>query len=195
MVFKQKLPGAVPRPRLSAQELARELNVLVTVVWDALKSVGEFVDSPRKKVIEEPVIKKVYAHLGRTYAPEPTRHFSPWRFRGAGGPPRRAARGRGVHRPVGAPSSYESRDASAGLATTVPMLRMGGRPLSGRSTASRRRSAMRGWPMGSGAGRRSSPETCVLLVWFLLTCTQMSSAGQWRGGFARGSHPTRLYAS
>jgi len=51
MVFKQKLPGAVPRPRLSAQELARELNVLVTVVWDALKSVGEFVDSPRKKVI------------------------------------------------------------------------------------------------------------------------------------------------
>lgn len=115
MVFHKKLPGAAPRPRRSAQELAHELNVHVSVVLDALQTTGEFVTSRRRKEIEEPAVRKVYAHLGRAYTSEPAKGVSPWRFRDTRSPDRTIAPARAHQPQADAASSYESKDTSAGL--------------------------------------------------------------------------------
>lgn len=64
MVFRKKLPGTAVHPRRSAQDLAGELEVELSVVTDALKAIGEWVGSPRKKTIEEPVVNSVYFTAG-----------------------------------------------------------------------------------------------------------------------------------
>lgn len=117
MVFQKKLPGPAPRPRRSAQQLAQELGLDISFVMDALQSVGEYVDSSRKRAIEEPAVKKVYEHFDRTYTPEPTKPVPDWQRRDLGRPAPRAARQapQNPRRSVDGPRTLETPDTSLGI--------------------------------------------------------------------------------
>jgi len=49
MVFKLKQPPPSPRPRVSPPEVARALDLDVSMVMAALKDLGEYVPSPTSK--------------------------------------------------------------------------------------------------------------------------------------------------
>lgn len=116
MIFELKLPEPGPRRRWSAQELAAELGLEVTDVMTALKAVGEYVDNHRRKMIEEPVVKKVFEHFGRQYKAESPKPVSQWQVRDLRGAPRPARkRKKPQSRPVNGPRRFESSDRSLGL--------------------------------------------------------------------------------
>lgn len=94
VTWKKKLPEP-PRHVYTAREVAASLAVSVQEVMDALEALGEFVASPGKKGIEEPVKRKVCEHLGLVYLPPAIHRPSPWQLtdrtrtkRGGGAPGR-----------------------------------------------------------------------------------------------------------
>lgn len=94
MTWKYKLPEP-PRTQYTAREVAVSIGVSVQDVMDALKVLGEFVTSPARKCIEEPVKRKVCDHLGVDYQPPAVHTPAPWRTRDPGRPRRdRSVRGR-----------------------------------------------------------------------------------------------------
>ena len=94
MTWKLKLHQR-PRTRYTARDLATSLAVSLDDVMNALTAEGEFVDSPSKRIIEEPVRRKVCARLGLDYVPPTVHSSSPWRRTDTGAPQRsRAVRGR-----------------------------------------------------------------------------------------------------
>lgn len=78
MVWKLKLPDT-PRSRYSARELAGSWGVPVSEVMDALRAIGEYVPSPDKKTVEEPVRRRLSQQLGIAYLPPTPGSISPWR--------------------------------------------------------------------------------------------------------------------
>jgi len=118
LTWQQKLQPP-PRPRYSAREIANDLDLGVQAVLDALKSLEEFIDSPARKIIEEPVRKRLYAFLQFPYEPPAASHVTAWESRDRGGSaktstkqrgPQGAAEHRGPHR-----ISIGPLDTSVGL--------------------------------------------------------------------------------
>ena len=58
MVFKKSCPGP-HHAHVEVHNSSRKSSALTSALWmDALQSVGEYVDSPRERAIEEPAVKK-----------------------------------------------------------------------------------------------------------------------------------------
>lgn len=94
MTWKYKLPQQ-PRKQYTAREVAASIGVSVQDVMNALNAVGEFVNSPARKCIEEPVKRKVCEHLGVDYQTPAVHTPSPWRTQDQGSPRQeRSVRGR-----------------------------------------------------------------------------------------------------
>lgn len=81
MTWKNKLPQP-ERRRYSVKEIAASSGRSVQEVMDALQDIGEFVDSPRKAALEEPVRRRVYETLGVPYAAPLIQELTPWETRG-----------------------------------------------------------------------------------------------------------------
>lgn len=94
------------RKRYSVQQIAEGTGRSVQDVMHALQKIGEFVDSPRKVVLEEPVRRRLYEALGMAYEAPPIPQVSPWEIKGnslpapSAHPPSSVTRKRdGRHRP------------------------------------------------------------------------------------------------
>lgn len=85
MTWKYKLPEQ-PRSRYSARDLAVSLGVTLQAVIDALAAIGEYVDSPNRRAIEEPVKRALCAHLDCEYEPPAVTPISPWSRQDRGRP-------------------------------------------------------------------------------------------------------------
>lgn len=116
MVFKYKLPEPTARKRVSAQEIAREHGLDVVTVMNALADAGEFVNSPRSKSLESPVVRRVCEILGVNQPKAAVERPVPqWEVRGGEGrPPRPRKKAHLRAAPVGA-AQFDSADRSAGL--------------------------------------------------------------------------------
>ena len=118
MVWRMKLPEE-PHRAYSAYEVARRLGVKVEVVRAVLVELGEFVDSNRKKLIEEPTFRRVCEALQVDYGESPTHRPSPWVVRDSVSPAVAVAGVIGSPYQVGprpdGPYSTSSRDQSLGL--------------------------------------------------------------------------------
>lgn len=82
MVWKQRLQPA-PRRRYSARDIANILATEVDEVMAALAAIGEHVDSPAKRMIEEPVRRAIYEHMDVPYEPPGVAPVSSWERRGS----------------------------------------------------------------------------------------------------------------
>lgn len=117
MTFKNKLPAENSHPRRSVRQLADTLDVSPDEIVKALHNIGEYVPSGRRQTLEEPVIRRVYDHFGRTYLPEPVHHCSQWERRGTDAPRSTRPRNRPSSRqptPTG-PYSTKTKLGAAGL--------------------------------------------------------------------------------
>lgn len=77
MTWKHKLQEQ-PRSRYSARELAANLGVTLQAVIDAMAAIGEHVDSPNRRAIEEPVKRALCARLNCEYEPPAVTPVSQW---------------------------------------------------------------------------------------------------------------------
>lgn len=82
MVFKQKLPGAAPRQRTSARNLASKMGLELASVMEALQEIGEYVSTPTSNSLESPAVRQIYSYFGMSYEPETVvPPVSPWKIR------------------------------------------------------------------------------------------------------------------
>jgi hypothetical protein len=70
------------RKRYSVQQIAEGTGRSVQDVMHALQKIGEFVDSPRKVVLEEPVRRRLCETLGVAYEAPPIPQLAPWEIKG-----------------------------------------------------------------------------------------------------------------
>lgn len=113
MTWKQRLQQA-PRRRYSARDIAARLGVEVVLVIDSLTRLGEFIDSPAKRTIEEPVLKRVCSDLGLEYEVPPVAPVSAWERRGISDRSSKKAEASRSSTP-GRTASVGPRDRSVGL--------------------------------------------------------------------------------
>lgn len=121
MTWKYKLPQPA-RTLYTAREVAASLGIGVSEVMDALRQLNEYVDSPAKRMIEEPVKRKICAHFGVGYEPPATHTPSQWRRTDRGGPAKdRAKSGRpaGSRPKDSGTRTVKSPDRSVGLGDPI----------------------------------------------------------------------------
>lgn len=110
-----KIPSPGRPARRSVTEVARDLSVKVKDVRQVLRDLGEYVDSDRKKCLEEPVVRRIFARFGKQYAAERPNSVSGWQRTDQGGPAR-PKQSRPAHQPPRqGPWTAVPDDASAGL--------------------------------------------------------------------------------
>ena len=82
LTWKKKLPQP-ERRQYSVKEIAEKSGRSVQEVMNALQDIGEFVDSPRKAALEEPVRRRVYETLGVPYTAPSIHKVTLWETRGS----------------------------------------------------------------------------------------------------------------
>lgn len=114
MTWKKKLPDS-PRTTYAPRAIAKDLRVDVEVVMEALREIGEYADSPTRRSIEEPVRRRLLAHLGFEYEAPRVESVSQWERQGYSTPtPVKGANSRERPDPK-LPTSFSSKDHSVGL--------------------------------------------------------------------------------
>ena len=91
MAFQSKLHSPDPPRRVSAQELAQQLHRPVEEIMAAAHTIGEFVESPRKRTLESPTVNQIRAELDEPQMPAPIKPIPQWERRGTA--PTRNTRG------------------------------------------------------------------------------------------------------
>lgn len=115
VTFKMKRQEPKRRGPWSAQEVAQEIGVHPHYVLDALKELGEYVDSMRKKCLWEPVVRKVYGLLDFPYKEPTPPPVSPWQIRDTGDPSPAPQRRPRLRPQVIPRTKFETSDRSLGL--------------------------------------------------------------------------------